>query len=267
MGSKALKTGIPSRGCYPHKTSKLKYDGSIWPTKQSGNIQVLNYVSSNKVFCKFLNTGYTGWFRIVNVYRGEVVDPYARTVYGVGYLGCGKYTRKEFRSAYSAWACMLCRCYYHGNYKNLKTYDKCFVCEEWHNFQNFCEWFTNNCHTKLKPNIDKDIIKPFNNIYSPDTCCIVPGIINNAVRCRRNSDTIFNVNLSKGGYVAQTTKKGVYYNFGTYKKYEDAREAYVVNKNKYVRELAEEYKNEISESVYQILKNYDCRAYSKDFSL
>jgi hypothetical protein len=262
-----LKTGIPSRGGYLHQASKLKYEGSIWPTKQSGNIQVLKYVSSDKVFCKFLNTGYTGWFRIVNVCRGEAVDPYARTVYGVGYLGHGKYTRKEFRNVYLAWVDMLGRCYCPSMQTRHETYSGCVVCEEWHNFQNFCEWFINNCHTKLKPNIDKDIINPFNKTYSPENCCVSPRVINIAVICRRKSDTIFNIGLSKGSYRAQTTKRGISHSLGSYKKYEDAREVYVVNKNKYIRELAEEYKNEISESVYQILKNYDCRAYSKDFSL
>jgi hypothetical protein len=55
------------------------------------------------------------------------------------------------------------------------------VCNEWHNFQNFAEWFCKNyCDASMdKWQLDKDIIVPGNRVYSPETCCFVPNAVNN----------------------------------------------------------------------------------------
>ena len=72
--------------------------------------------------------------------KGNVKNPYDKTVYGVGYLGKGKYKSKikgKQTKVYLYWKHILERCYspYYIN-KHL-TYIDCYICEEWHNFQNF----------------------------------------------------------------------------------------------------------------------------------
>lgn len=118
-----------------------------------------------------------------NFKRGEIKNPYDRSVFNIGYIGVGKYmTRntklKKPETSYETWTSMLERCY-----KNEKTFPAyfgvCSVCEEWLNFQNFAEWFHENyyeCNDRL--HVDKDIILQGNRIYSPDTCLLIPQKLN-----------------------------------------------------------------------------------------
>ena len=77
--------------------------------------------------------------------KGTVKSPYCRTVFGIGYIGEGKYkthnsdgTPTEY---YARWKAMLERCYYKKDKvkgKNL-TYEDCIVEEYLLNFQNYAE--------------------------------------------------------------------------------------------------------------------------------
>jgi hypothetical protein len=112
--------------------------------------------------------------------KGKVKNPYDKTIHGVGYLGVGKYKRKDYKKIYDTWGDMLRRCYepYFIN-KNL-AYKDCYVCDEWHNFQNFAKWWEENVYNcnNERMHLDKDILCKGNKIYSPETCMIVPQKIN-----------------------------------------------------------------------------------------
>ena len=76
-----------------------------------------------------------------NFKKGEIKNPYDRSVFNIGYVGVGKYmTRntalKKPETSYETWTSMLERCY--KNEKSFPAYfGVCSVCEEWLNFQNF----------------------------------------------------------------------------------------------------------------------------------
>ena len=57
------------------------------------------------------------------------------------------------------------------------TYIGCTVCELWHNFQNFAEWYDENYSAGMEGyHLDKDIKIKGNKVYSPSTCMFVkPG--------------------------------------------------------------------------------------------
>ena len=82
-----------------------------------------------------------------NFENGNIKCPYEPRVYGVGYIGEGKYKIRENgkqTKCYITWVNMLKRCY-NDEYHNKKpTYKDCNICEEWLCFQNFAEWFYNN---------------------------------------------------------------------------------------------------------------------------
>ena len=106
-----------------------------------------------------------------------------KNVYGVGYIGVGKYKSTEKGKAtrcYKTWSHMLERCYDKKYHKKESTYIDCIVCEEWHNFQNFAKWYEENYYEveNEKMNLDKDILFKGNKIYSPQTCIFVPNRIN-----------------------------------------------------------------------------------------
>ena len=68
------------------------------------------------------------------------------------------------------------------------TYEKCSVCEEWHNYQKFLlNGFAKNYYeiAQERMEIDKDILVKNNKIYSPDTCVFVPRRINSLLIKKR----------------------------------------------------------------------------------
>ena len=81
-----------------------------------------------------------------NFKLGQIKNPYDRALFGVGFIGDGKWKVKDengkFSRVYLCWMHMIERCYYeknkdlHPSYFGLAT-----VCPEWHNFQVFADWY------------------------------------------------------------------------------------------------------------------------------
>lgn len=80
---------------------------------------------------------------------------------------------------YCTWFNMMKRCY-DPNSRDYEMYKDCEVCQEWHNFQNFAEWWDKEYYEIPNANmsLDKDILEKGNRLYSPETCCIVPLDLN-----------------------------------------------------------------------------------------
>lgn len=104
-------------------------------------------------------------------------------LYGVGYNSGGKHTVKGPHQgkarAYVVWRSILMRCYqrqHHTTHQYGDTYNGVIVCAEWHDYQNFAEWYYNNFVEGWE--IDKELIYPNTNIYSPEHCRFVPIEIN-----------------------------------------------------------------------------------------
>ena len=117
--------------------------------------------------------------------EGDVKNPYAPSVLGVGMLGI-KYSSKingERIKEYSAWSRMLQRCFDNKTKEKFPTYQNVTCCDEWLLYENFYEWLheQENFNKWLygeKWNLDKDIAIKNNKVYSPDTCCLVPHSVN-----------------------------------------------------------------------------------------
>lgn len=194
-----------------------------------------------------------------NFKKGEVKNPYDRSVFNIGYVGVGKYmTRntilKKPETSYETWTSMLERCY-----KNKKSfpayYGICTVCDEWLNFQNFAEWFENNKYkVDERLHIDKDILFPGNKIYSPDMCLLVPQRINMLFLHKPN-----NSGLPNGINKTKTNKYNASYcgkSLGTFSTLEEAYSIYAQNKENAIKKTADEYKDIIPQKVFDALYKY-----------
>lgn len=98
------------------------------------------------------------------------------TVYGVGCFGVGHHTSRDNGKCsvkYRTWQNMLKRCYCPKEQERTPTYNGVTVCDEWHNYQNFADWFDLN-YIKGH-NLDKDVKQRGvnNKIYSPSTCIFI----------------------------------------------------------------------------------------------
>lgn len=153
---------------------------------------------------------------------------------------------------------MLNRCY-SGKYP---TYEDCYVCEEWLNYQNFAEWFYQNYYEVDNEimNLDKDILYKGNKVYSPETCVFVPQRINtlfiksNKIR----GDLPIGV-TSKNNKFMTRCKNGqnekIY--LGTFNTIEEAFKSYKEYKEKLIEQTANEYKEFIPYVLYEAMCNYE----------
>ena len=77
---------------------------------------------------------------------------------------------------YTRWMAMLRRCYCPKFHLERPTYVGCSVTEEWLLFSNFERWMkTQDWEGK---ELDKDLLKAGNKLYSPDFCVFIPRELN-----------------------------------------------------------------------------------------
>lgn len=167
-------------------------------------------------------------------------------------MGQGKYLAKINKNRtlqYQHWISMLGRCYNEKYHKKQPTYTDCSVIKEWHNFQNFADWFDNNYDANKmdKFQLDKDILFNENKVYSPETCEFAPRDINILFKTIESSGVIKKYNR----YIARISIRGKRKVIGTsFEEYEDAHKAYLNARKEYILELAKEYVNKISKRLY-----------------
>lgn len=201
-----------------------------------------------------------------NFKNGSIICPYERRFKGVGYLGEGKYkfreNNKETR-CYHEWMKILERGYSKLWKEKHPTYENVYVCEEWHNFQNFAKWYYNNYYSinGERMEIDKDILYKNNKIYSPDTCTIVPQRINNLFVKTNSKRGEFPIGVHRhknGNYVAQCEFNDSRKRYlGCYSTIEEAFNVYKMEKERYIKQVADEYKSYIPEKLYDAMYKYE----------
>ena len=196
-----------------------------------------------------------------NFIRGSIKNPYDKTIYNVGYFGVGDVESSkngETTPVYNCWMNMIGRCYedkYKEKYKSY--YQISEVCAEWLNFQNFGKWYEENKYdVDGRLHLDKDILYSGNKIYSPYHCLLVPQRINMLFTNKPNSNGLPNgIKKTSTGYKAtyNTTKLGIFDSL------DGAYSAYAKEKERCIKEIAEEYRNIIPQKLYIALLNYKVR--------
>lgn len=201
-----------------------------------------------------------------NFKKGTIRSGYYPSVYGVGYIGYSK-TKDENgkpNKSYIAWNNMMKRCY-DDNYKEERSsYKDCFVCNEWHNYSNFKEWYDKNYYEidNEMMYLDKDILFKGNKMYSPITCMFVNNRINYLILDNKSKNSKYPTGVSKRGskYSARLRKGNkdrTRVEIGVYDTVEEAYESYKAAKEEYIKEVAEEYKDKIPNNLYQSLINWE----------
>lgn len=151
--------------------------GEIYDSNSFGSVEVLEFINSNNIRIRFLDTGSETTTTRSQLIYGGMKDKNKSLVYGVGYIGYGNYGSIKDgvpSKAYYCWSAMIERCYCKKFLKKSCAYIGCSVCDEWHNFQNFAEWYYKNYPTDgLKYELDKDIKIKGNKLYSPEICMFV----------------------------------------------------------------------------------------------
>lgn len=197
------------------------------------------------------------------------IDEVKALVQGVGFNE-GKYLVCEAgvkTKEYSLWRSMLERCtpkfwITHPTYvgtthsENFKSYTFFHEwCQEQKGFKSIDE---NNRYWQL----DKDLLLRGNKHYSEDTCVFVPQRLNKLLiksdACRGELQVGVH-RLAKGrGYIAKCNiGTGTQKYLGYFKTPQEAFQAYKTFKEALIKEVANEYKEQLDYRVYEALMNYE----------
>lgn len=253
---------MPSKGYIKNKI------GEKYLTKEGYEVNIIECFKGGKYTIQFNDKNRTIVKNVTQsiLSSGSIKNPYHKSVCGVGYIGVGKYNiwvNDKPTIEYTKWRHILVRCN-NVNYQNKKpTYKHNTVCEEWHNFQNFAKWFEENWKPWMDKtwHIDKDILVKGNKIYSPDTCCFVHQDINSLFikRDSKRGNYMIGVTFHKRDkvFVSQVNKgKGHTEHIGYFKTEIEAFNAYKEAKEEYIKEVADKWKDKITDKVYKALYNY-----------
>ena len=238
--------------------------GEKHTTNEGYEVEVVEYFKWNDCTIKFLDGLVLKNIQYTNLKVGNVRNPYHKSLLETGYMGEGEYKTKidgKTTKVYSAWNGMIVRGYCSKYKEKNTTYKDVTVCKEWHNFQEFSKWFYNNWKPYMDEswNLDKDILVKGNKIYSPETCCFVPQEINKSLilnNNNRNLPTGIRYKKEFNKYQPRITigKKEKY--LGFYDTLTEACKVYATAKELHIKELADKWKDQITEKVYQAMYNY-----------
>jgi len=238
--------------------------GEIKKSNSCGLMKIIEYNKYSDIKVKF-KTGSVVKTNYSSFKNGGVKDPLFPSMYGIGYVGIGKYKtsiNSKITIEYNTWKHMLGRCY-DPKYINKKlTYQTAIVCKEWHNFQTFAEWFSKNYYKLFDVDIqlDKDIIKKGNKIYCPEYCSFVPRSINMLLvksdKARGEYPIGVYFDKYRNKYVSRVTINGKIKYLGRSFTPEEAFNIYKVWKEKYIKIMTNKYKDILNIKVYNSLMKY-----------
>lgn len=247
--------------CKIHKviTEKL---GKVNYNSYGNKMKIINYKDRKNIDILFEDYNYITKTTYQRFKEGDIACPFDKTVYEKGYTGIGNYTTDDI--AHNYWFSMFKRCFSEGELNKRPTYKDCLICEDWHNYQIFAQWFHENYYEI--PNevmcLDKDILIKGNKIYTPDTCCIVSNRINvlftksDSARGDSPIGTSYLERLNKYQVNCQDSNcKKIY--LGVYSDETKAFQVYKDFKEKTIKQVAEKNKEYIPLKVYNAMMNYN----------
>lgn len=240
--------------------------GEKYITKENYKIEIIEYFGKYNCTIQFEDDTIIKCLQYNHIKTGNIKNPNHKSVCDVGYIGIGKYkarAQNKLTDYYTSWQNMLIRCYKDSQEKRL-TYKDVLVCEEWHNFQNFAEWYEKNRKPYVddKWHLDKDILLKGNKVYSPETCCFVPHEINTLFTKNNINRGDYPIGVSKiksGRYRVLIRRNNKLTHLGTFDTPKEAFEVYKNDKEVHIKEVADKWRGQIIEQVYNAMYNYEVK--------
>ena len=242
--------------------AKEQYLGKTFSSNNFGDFIVVDYVNSNNITIKFIDTNYICKTRRIDIIRGSVKDRHKPSIYGVGIVGDKYPTSKHGKDLkeYKIWRGILQRCYDLRFQEKRKTYKDCTVSENFKSYEYFYDWFNSQTNSLEKDyHVDKDLLIKGNKVYSEDTCVLLPSDINallvksDKTRGEHLIGVSFHKKLNK--FSAQCNSS-LSKHIGYFNTEIEAFNAYKQVKENYLKEVAEKWKGKIDERAYNALMSY-----------
>jgi len=262
--------GCPNKECIKTRQNRPNREKEENFNSWGSRMVIINYRGCDDLDVEFDN-GYIIKHRNYRDFKkGYIEHPYDKTVYGIGYLGDGKYKAKVndiISVQYYTWHGMLSRCYNEKTLKKQPTYKGCSVAEEWYNFQVFSKWYDEHYYEVDGQTmaLDKDIKNKGNKVYSPNNCIIVPQCINTLFVKNDANRGKFPIGVSekedKYGFIYRARCNNILINrcvhLGYYTTPEKAYEQYKYYKEQHIKEVADYYQDQIPKELYDAMYGYE----------
>lgn len=192
-----------------------------------------------------------------------------KLVRGIGVRGTLYPTKAHGKTLkeYLLWSSMLSRC--SSTYKATRaTYIDATCSENFKYYSYFYEWcnkqvgFGNVDEGGHCWQLDKDILARENKTYSEDTCCFVPQRVNKLVIKRDAARGEHPIGVHWSNFLSVFLAKcnvgnGKTKYIGRFKTPQEAFLAYKTFKEALIKEVANEYKEQLDSRVYEALMNYE----------
>lgn len=237
--------------------------GKVFKTNSGTDCVIIEYNHSRDMKIKFLDKfGHEMSTSLPDLRVGKVKNPFAPAVCGVGYLGEGKYkpsVNGVKTLAYVQWHGMIRRGYTDEHKKKNPSCEKSYVCDDWHCFDTYAEWFYQQKGWDRGFHLDKDIKGDGTQKYSPETCTLVPHEINTLLKNIPKKDNGLPIGVSiehwTKDFLSTISKYGKQQRIGVYKTVKEAFHAYKKERECYIKEVALQWKEYLDEDVYELLYN------------
>ena len=238
---------------------KLDRSGEVTINKNGSEMIISAYRGNKDIDVYFPQYEWTAKNREYKSFRnGEIRCPYEPSVMKRGYIGVGEYLpymNGKASTEYRSWKSIL-HCCYDPNHEDYPYYGEegYTICNEWLDFQTYAQWYKDN-HYNLKNQqvILSSKIMNEDKVVSPTNSFFIPRSLSQLLR-------MHGVTCCHGKYqvnLRYTTVDGVAHNdyLGFYG-LDNAKLVYKENKERVVRELAEQYKDYIPTKLYDYMKNF-----------
>lgn len=172
-------------------------------------------------------------------------------------------TKGKRDESYIRWKSMLSRCYLDSSLSKREAYKDVIVCREWHTYSNFYGWYNKQAFKNIGYQLDKDLLQKGANLYSPETCVLLPMVLNQFVSNRLNNSRkglelpvgVY-FNKAVGLYRAQISIDNERKFLGSFNTIEEAFTTFKIAKEERARVLAFRWKEKIDDKAHQALLNY-----------
>ncbi|MGB4898961.1 MAG: hypothetical protein WBP57_11135 [Ignavibacteria bacterium] len=183
---------------------------------------------------------------------------------GVGFR-TGKYKGHDGnkqKPEYRLWLNMVKRCYSELTQKARPSYIGCSVSGNFACYDYFYDWCQSQIgFNKIGYQLDKDLLRKNNKIYSENDCVFLPSEINTALILRKSKrgDYPIGVTFCKRDnlYRSTLTMFGLNTNVGYFKDEKTAFNKYKEIKELYLKSLANMYRDGIDERAYKAHMEYE----------
>ena len=225
---------------------------------------------------QFISNNFISSIRKDTIGKTNGVNPYDRTVYGIGYLGeyktVNNFTEDELKILKDKWENMMRRSYSKAYKDSHDTYDNVFVHSEWHSFEQFLrdvreipQYFLAREDNFKGWDLDKDYYG--SNAYSKNTCVFLKHQENSLyadisgcyeILDKDTNNKFYEINISEFANAIGSRQSNVQRGISTSGKFKNFTFTFLPNTDDYV------YRYELSRNqVIELIKDIQSNPYGR----